>query len=119
VALGIAGQSSGRGIIIHDLQRRIERLYRRDQLIAIVLVIALVGTLLVVYRATELFASPAVRGVLAISGGLLILFNAASIRALLRHNREDKTFIYTLDIKHLDEYWAARAAARIEGEHHE
>jgi hypothetical protein len=109
---GIAGHRPAGAFIIQDLQRRIERLYRRDRMVSIVLVIVLVCTLFVVYRATALFASPAVRGVLAVSGGLLILFNAASIRALLRHNREDKTFIYTLDIKHLDEYRVERAAAR-------
>jgi hypothetical protein len=116
---GIAGQHPAGAFIIDDLQRRIERLYRRDRWVSIALVIVLVCTLFVVYRATALFASPAVRGVLALSGGLLILFNAASIRALLRHNREDKTFIYTLDIKHLDEYRVERGAARGEERHHE
>jgi hypothetical protein len=109
----LRGDPLPRGVVIHDLQRRIQRLYRRDRLIAIVLVVALVGTLLIVYRATGSFASPAVRAVLALSGGLLLVFNAASIWALLRHNREDKNFIYTLDIKHLDEYRGTRAAARV------
>jgi len=34
---------------------------------------------------------------------------------LLKHNREDKTFIYTLDIKHLDEYRVARAMRKPNG----
>jgi hypothetical protein len=79
-------------------------------------VFALAMTLCVVYRATEGFASGTVRGVLAISGTLLVVFNAASIWALVRHNREDKIFIYTLDIKHLDEYRLARTARHSQGE---
>jgi hypothetical protein len=93
-----------------DMKQRIERLYRRDQWIAVALVLALVATLWMVYWATGSFAAGNVRVVLAGSAGLLIVFNGASIWALLRHNREDKTFIYTLDIKHLDEYRVSRAA---------
>jgi hypothetical protein len=100
---------------MHDLDSRIERLYRRDQWISVALVAALVGTLWIVYWATGHFASGKVRAVLAGFGGLLIVFNGASIWALLRHNREDKTFIYTLDIKHLDEYRAARAVRKSKG----
>ena len=101
---------------IHDLQRRIQRLYLRDQWIAVLLVFALLITLFVVYRATEQFASGTVRGVLAVSGTLLVIFNAASIWALVRHNREDKTFIYSLDIKHLDEYRLARTVGKNKGQ---
>jgi hypothetical protein len=100
---------------MHDIETRIERLYRRDQCIAVALLAALVGTLWVVYSATGFFAERNVRAVLAGSGGLLIWFNGAAILAMLRHNREDKTFIYTLDIKHLDEYRVARAARKPKG----
>jgi hypothetical protein len=97
---------------VHNLESRIERLYRRDQWIAVSLVVALVATLWMVYRATGFFAAGKVRAVLAGAAGLLVAFNGASIWALLRHNREDKTFIYTLDIKHLDEYRVSRAARK-------
>jgi hypothetical protein len=97
---------------MHDLESRIERLYRRDQWIAATLVIALVATLWNVWWATQSFAAGKVRALLAAAGAVLLLFNGSSIWALLKHNREDKTFIYTLDIKHLDEYRIARAARK-------
>ena len=100
---------------MHDLEPRIERLYRRDQWIAVTIVVMLVITLWIVWRATQFFASGTVRAVLAVAGSLLIAFNGASIWALLRHNREDKTFIYTLDIKHLDEYRVAQALRKSQG----
>ncbi len=93
---------------MHDIEPRIERFYRRDQWIAVLLVLALVATLCRVWWATEFFASRTVRALLAGAGALLIAFNGSSIWALLKHNREDKTFIYTLDIKHLDEHRVAR-----------
>jgi hypothetical protein len=100
---------------MHDIEARIERLYRRDQWIAVTFVIALVGTLWLVWWATQFFASGEVRAVLAITGSLLIAFNGASIWALIKHHRDDKAFIYTLDIKHLDEYRVARAMRKPNG----
>jgi len=38
-----------------------------------------------------------------IGGAAVLLFNTASMGALVRHYKEDKDFIYGLDIKHLDE----------------
>ena len=87
-------------------------MYRRDQVIALVLVGVLIVTLATVYLATSRFADGGVRAVLAASGAILVLFNAAAIWAMLRHNREDQTFIYTLDIKHLDEYRLDRASRK-------
>lgn len=88
-------------------------MHRRDRLIALSLVAVLIATLATVYLAiAPLTSSSAVRGVLAISGMLLVMFNAASIWAMLRHNREDRAFIYTLDIKHLDEYRLDRAVRK-------
>ena len=79
------------------------------------LIVVLVITLWIVWWATQFFASGAARVALAVAGSLLIAFNGASIWALLKHNREDKTFIYTLDIKHLDEYRVARALNKSQG----
>ena len=97
---------------MHDPEPRLERMYRRDRLIALLLVTALIATLGTVFVATGRFAGSKVRGALAFAGAALIFFNGASIGAMLRHNREDRTFIYTLDLKHLDEYRRARAARR-------
>ena len=85
-------------------------MYRRDRVIALALVTVLVATLALVFVATGRFASAPVRVALAIAGTLLVVFNTASITAMLRHNREDRAFIYTLDLKHLDEHRLARAA---------
>ena len=49
------------------------------------------------------------RILLLIGGGLVLLYNTAAILAMLRHYREDRDFMYGLDIKFLDE---ARAAKR-------
>jgi len=68
-----------------DLNQRIEAMYKRDVLIASM-------------------APPGPwRIVLLIGGAAVLLFNTASIGALVRHYKEDKQFIYGLDIKHLDE----------------
>ncbi len=91
-------------------------MYRRDRLIAIALVAVLIATLAIVYVATSRLSSSGVRAALALSGTLLVLFNAASIRAMLRHNREDRAYIYSLDIKHLDEYRVDRATRKARGE---
>ena len=40
---------------------------------------------------------------LLIGGAAVLLFNTASIGAMVQHYQEDKDFIYGLDIKHLDE----------------
>jgi hypothetical protein len=39
---------------------------------------------------------------LAISGGCVLLFNAASIVAMIKHYSEDKEHIYGLDLHYLD-----------------
>ena len=39
----------------------------------------------------------------AVAGAVVLLFNTAAILAMLRHYREDRDFMYGLDIKFLDE----------------
>jgi hypothetical protein len=53
-------------------------------------------------------ASSGVVAALAIFGGLVLLFNTASILALLKHYAEDKAHLYGLDIHYLDEMKAKR-----------
>jgi hypothetical protein len=101
---------------MQDLEPRINRMYRRDQLISLALVAVLIVTLVTVYVEISPFArDTGVRAVLAAAGLVLVLFNAASIWAMLRHNREDKRYIYALDLKHLDEHRLARLARGREG----
>lgn len=43
------------------------------------------------------------RTLLLIGGAIVLIFNTAAILAMLRHYREDRDFMYGLDIKFLDE----------------
>ena len=45
-------------------------------------------------------------------GAVVLLFNSAAIMAMLRHYREDRDFMYGLDIKFLDEAREARKGLR-------
>jgi hypothetical protein len=58
-----------------------------------------------------LFLAPTsgARTLLLIGGFIVLVLNTAAIMAMLRHYREDRDFMYGLDIKFLDE---ARAAKR-------
>ena len=87
-----------------DLNQRIEAMYKRDVLVAWAFVIGLWFAVIFVMLATWNLAPPgAWRIELLIGGGAVLHFNKAAIGALVRHYKEDKQFIYGLDIKHLDE----------------
>lgn len=93
-----------------DIQSRIESMHRRDIAGALAFVVALWLAILFVAVATwSLAPSSTARTVLLIAGAVILLFNTAAIQAMLRHYREDRDFMYGLDIKFLDE---ARAAKR-------
>lgn len=90
-----------------DLTQRIETMHRRDRLVAWAFVIGLWFSVIFVAIATwSLAPSSTARIVLWIGGGIVLVFNTAAIMAMLRHYREDRDFMYGLDIKFLD---AARA----------
>lgn len=89
---------------------RIEVMHRRDVKVAWAFVIALWVAMLFVAVATwSLAPSGAARAVLLAGGAVVLVFNTAAIVAMLRHYRNDRDFMYGLDIKFLD---AARAARR-------
>lgn len=56
----------------------------------------------VFYEVHPYAADPAVFGALAVSGALVLLFNTASILAMLSHYADDKEHIYGLDLHYLD-----------------
>ena len=92
------------------LEERIERMHRRDVTVAWAFVIGLWFAVIFVALAVWSFApSSAARIVLMIGGAAVLVFNTAAIMAMLRHYREDRDFMYGLDIKFLD---AARAIKR-------
>ena len=89
---------------VQDLSARIDRMHKRDRLGALAFVIALWVTVLFVLGSVwSLVTIPTLRTILLISGGLVLIFNTASIWAMLRHYADDRDFIYGLDLKHLDE----------------
>ncbi len=87
-----------------DLNQRIEAMHKRDVQVAWTFVIGLWFAIIFVALATwNLAPSGAARTLLLIAGAVILLFNTAAILAMLRHYREDRDFIYGLDIKFLDE----------------
>ena len=92
-----------------DLTRRIETMHRRDVAVAWAFVLGLWFSIIFVALATwNLAPDSTARLVLLIGGATVLLFNTAAIVAMLRHYREDRDFMYGLDIKFLDEARAAR-----------
>jgi hypothetical protein len=93
-----------------DLTSRIEKMHRRDVTVAWAFVVGLWFSMGFVAIATwPLAPSSTARIVLLTGGAIVLLFNTAAIMAMLRHYREDREFMYGLDIKFLD---AARAAGK-------
>lgn len=87
-----------------DLNQRIEAMHKRDVMVAWAFVIGLWFAIIFVAIATwNLAPTGGARTLLLIAGGVILLFNTAAILAMLRHYREDRDFIYGLDIKFLDE----------------
>lgn len=92
-----------------DLNRRVDAMYHRDQLMAWILVAALWLSVLFVYLAVQsLLPTGQIRVALIVSGAMVLAFNTAAILAMVNHYKHDKTYIYSLDIRHLDQNRAAR-----------
>ena len=92
-----------------DLGSRIAAMHRSDTRIAWAFVVGLwLSVLFVAYATWDLAPNGAGRILLLIGGAVVLLFNTAAIVAMLRHYREDRDFMYGLDIKFLDEARAAR-----------
>lgn len=87
-----------------DLNQRIEAMHRRDVLVAWAFVIGLWFAVIFVAIATwDLAPNQTARTLLLIAGSVVLIFNTAAILAMLRHYREDRDFMYGIDIKFLDE----------------
>ena len=86
-----------------DLNQRIEAMYQRDKLGAWLMVALLWITILfVLFMSWPYIPDQGVKVVVTIAAAAVLIFNTASIGAMLKHYEEDKHFIYGLDIKHLD-----------------
>jgi hypothetical protein len=89
---------------------RIDAMHRRDTAVAWAFVVGLWFTVLFVVWATwDLAPSGGARALLLVGGAVVLVFNTAAIVAMLAHYREDRDFIYGLDLRFLDALKAGRA----------
>ena len=86
-----------------DLNQRIEAMYRGDVRGAWLLIALLwIVVLFVLIMSWPHIPDTGVKTIVAIAAGLVLIFNTASIAAMVKHYADDKEFIYGLDIKNLD-----------------
>lgn len=86
------------------LRSRIDAMLSRDRAMAWIFVVLLWITIGFVYFATDQFITDGtLRAVLTVGALLILIFNTASMLAMIKHYQEDREHIYGLDIKHLDE----------------
>lgn len=87
-----------------DLNQRIEAMHQADRRGAWLFVVALWAVILfVLFMSWPHIPDQGVRIVVVLAAAAVLIFNTASVMAMLRNYGEDKDFIYGLDIKHLDE----------------
>ncbi|HXJ00389.1 MAG TPA: hypothetical protein VNH44_04155 [Micropepsaceae bacterium] len=85
------------------MKDRIDGMFAQDKTWAVLLVVGLWLTVFFVMFAIRGFiADPTIELICWAAAALLLLFNTASIFAMLRHYAADKEHIYSVDIKHLD-----------------
>lgn len=86
------------------MSARIEAMFRKDKLWALGFVVLLWLSYGFVFLAiNSINADSSIRLALIIGGALVVLYNTASITAMIKHYVEDKENIYSIDIRHLDE----------------
>jgi uncharacterized protein YhhL (DUF1145 family) len=86
-----------------DMQQRIEALYRSDVRGSIVLIVCLWAAVLFVLVMTwPYIPDQGIKVVVTVAAAAVLVFNTAAILAMINHYKEDKEFIYGLDIKHAD-----------------
>lgn len=91
--------------------RQINAMYQRDRWMAVALVVALLVVIPFIYIALwDFMPNAGTKVILFLSGALLLLYNVASMIALIRNYRRDRDFIYRRDVAHLRELRAARQA---------
>jgi archaellum biogenesis protein FlaJ (TadC family) len=92
-----------------DIKTRIHEMYQRDCWLAWFDVLLLWATVIfVLFAILGVVQDSNIRLVLYISCAILLVFNTASVYAMTNHLKEDKDFIYGLDIQHLDANQAAK-----------
>ncbi|RWH82723.1 MAG: hypothetical protein EOQ86_04515 [Mesorhizobium sp.] len=88
-----------------NLQQRIDALYRSDVRGAVLLIVCLWATILFVLVMTwPYIPDMGIKLVVTVAAAAVLIFNTAAILAMVNHYKEDKDFIYGLDIKHADAF---------------
>ncbi len=89
--------------MVSSLNERIDNMFNRDRLFATAIVAVLWLTeLFVMFAVRQYMPGAATEIVCWIAAAVLLLFNTASIFAMLKHYAEDKAHIYGVDIRHID-----------------
>ncbi len=93
----------------NDITKRMNDMYQRDCLMAWFDVGLLwAAVIFVLIAILGIVQEPNIRLVLYVASFMLMLFNTASVFAMTKHFKEDKDYIYGLDLKHLDANRAAK-----------
>jgi hypothetical protein len=96
--------SSAEGTKMSDLDQRIEAMYRSDVRGAWSFVAVLwIAVVFVLAMSWPHIPDDGVRIVVVVAAAAVLVFNTASIAAMVKNYEADKDFIYGLDIKMLDE----------------
>jgi hypothetical protein len=96
--------AAGGGNKMSDLDQRIEAMYQSDRRGAWILIAFLwIVVLFVLLMSWPYIPDAGVKLVVAVAALAVLIFNTASITAMLKNYTNDKHFIYGLDIKMLDE----------------
>lgn len=105
----MSSQASAREAAEVRLSSRIDAMFARDKVWACGFVVALWLVVAFVLLAVNVhIPDSGIRIVCWIAALVLVLFNTASIIAMVRHYAHDKEHIYAIDIRHLDEARAQR-----------
>ena len=100
-------------LVVVSLEERIDRMHKRDRLGALTFVVALwLAVLFVMFSIWPVLTNSTIRNILVVSGAGVLILNTAAIMAMLKHYHDDKHFIYSLDILHLDEARKRRRSSR-------
>ena len=95
------------------VQVQMDTLYRRDRWMAITSVVAMLIVLPYTYIALlDNMPGTGTKVVLAAACLVLLVYNVASMLALVRNYQRDKDFIYRRDVAHLSELATARRMAK-------
>lgn len=98
----------------NNINTRINKMFKTDSLFAALILIALWVTIAFVYiQISKQVDDGNIQIVITIGAALLLLFNTASIVAMLKHYSKDKAAIYKIDIRHLDQIKAIKAGTAV------